>query len=79
MRPACCLYRAYRSDLSVSNLEDLVEVIDVGQNKTEIAKLAGSLQKIDAAAAQAGMGRRTTPSPDYFRRQGGTRRESQSD
>jgi hypothetical protein len=41
----------YRSHFSVSNLEDLVEVIDMGQNKTEIARLARSLQEIDAAAA----------------------------
>jgi hypothetical protein len=79
MRPASCSYRVYASHFAISNLEDLVEVIDVRQNKSEIAELPCSLQKIDAAAAEAGVGRRTAPSPNHFCRQCGSGRESQAD
>jgi hypothetical protein len=42
------------SYFSVPYFEDLLEVVDVGQDKIQIVKLTGSLQKVDAAAAETG-------------------------
>src|SRR5581483_9252455 len=48
-------------DFSVTDLEDLGQVVDMAQNELQIPKTPGALQKINAVTAKTGRGRRITP------------------
>ena len=54
------------SHLSVPNLEDVAQIIDVGQNELQVSQLTRPPKEIDAPTAQTCAGRRIAPSLDHL-------------